>query len=123
MDEWLQEFRNWTTEEEEFQDFAQYLCGEFINWKTAEEEFEEFAGSFLAQRFQGLPLDIVRRIRCMVWEYQKKKKYLPFGLVNGPAVTCHSLQAWNHYIRQYRTECRQHVHRCCGGHVHKPKGI
>ena len=111
MDAWLQEFSNWTTEEEEFQDFAQSLCTEFRNWQTAtEEEFETYVEFFLAQHFPNLPFDVVRTNRVMVWKYQKKKKYLPFGLVNGPSVTFHSEGAWNYYIRQNRFCDRSYKH-------------
>ena len=115
MDEWAQEFRYWTTKEEEFQEFAQQLCREFRNWKTAEEECEEFAESFLTQRLPELPSDILRTIRSMVGEYQKKKQYLPFGIVNGPKASSHSLGAWGYHIRQNST--------CGRGHAHISKGI
>lgn len=107
MDAWLQEFSNWRTEEEEFQEFAQPLCKEFRHWQTAEEEFESYAESFLAQQFPHLPIGVVKAVRVMVWEYHKKKKYLPFGMVNGSSVTFYSSAAWEYYISQNRFCSRQ----------------
>ena len=106
MDSWLLEFSNWRTEEEEWQEFAQTLCGEFRNWLTAEEEFENYAECFLQQHFPNLPFDVVRTIRVMVWKYQAKKNYMPFGVVNGPSVTFYSSGAWKHYMRQNRPYTR-----------------
>ena len=95
MDSWLLEFSNWRTEEEEWQEFSQTLC-------AAEEEFENYAECFLQQYFPNLPFDVVRTIRVMVWKYQAKKNYMPFGVVNGLSVTFYSSGAWKHYMRQNR---------------------
>lgn len=68
----------------------------------------------LQKRLLDLPYDVIRRIRSMVWKYERKA-HLPFGIINGPKIIVHSVGAWNHYII--------HNFDFCGEHLHRPKDI
>ena len=121
MEAWLGEFSNWRTAEEENQEFAFVLCEEFQNWRTTHEEEAIYNQAFLTSYFEHLPLDVLRRIRQLVWkkQIQKQQTLVPFGFTQAPALSKRFLQNWYYYqfhhcpvCQTQRTcdRCRQIMH-------------
>ena len=60
------------------------LLFQFRNWTTEEEEREEYQTQFLRNYWTRLPRDIQRHVRVMFCKSMYRQRY-PFGIRNAPA--------------------------------------
>ena len=61
------------------------LLFQFRNWTTEEEEREEYQTQFLCNYWTHLPRDVQRHVCVMYCKTMYRQRY-PFGIRNAPAV-------------------------------------